>query len=101
MLATEEKCQFFKFFLKDNLFLTFRHNMEQMLPQPEVKVKDIKDSLQVHEVSDDGGRGKGPAGLATQPVQGQRLITTELTCKLQTENGKEFAGVGCNSGEGS
>lgn len=87
--------------LKDNLFLTFRHNMEQMLPQPEVKVKDIKDSLQVHEVSDDGGCGKGPAGLATQPVQGQGLITTELTCKLQTENGKEFAGVGCNSGEGS
>ena len=62
--------------------------MEQVLPQPEVKVKDVKDSLQVHEVSDDRGRGKGPAGLATQPVQGQGLITTELTRKLHTENGK-------------
>lgn len=60
-----------------------------MLPEPEVKVKDIKDSLQVHKVRNDSGCGQGPTSLATQPVQGQWFIATELTGKLQKKRKKK------------
>lgn len=41
------------------------------------------DGLQVNQVLDVFGRIHGPADVATDPVEGQGLVPTELTSKLR------------------
>ena len=57
-----------------------------MVPQPQIQVQDIVCSLQVDQVFDVFRRWEGPAEVATDPVERQRLISTELASKLREEH---------------